>query len=154
MKHSARIFWKKEPQELFVDGEYSRTHMWSFDGGAKLIASSSPQVVPIPMSDPSVIDPEEAFLASLSSCHMLFFLSIAMSQKYSVKTYEDNVCGTLGKNKKGKTAIEQIKLNPKVIFCGSKQPSMAQVVKMHDMAHARCFIANTIQSEISIHPLI
>ncbi|GGX14759.1 OsmC family protein [Aquimarina muelleri] len=154
MKHSAKIFWKKQKQEIFKDGKYSRVHTWFFDGGIELVASSSPEIVSIPMSDASAVDPEEAFLASVSSCHMLFFLSIAAHQDYSIESYTDTVIGTTGQNEKGKMAIRQIILNPKVVFSNLETPSLDQIEKMHYAAHSRCYIANSIQSKISIHPII
>lgn len=152
MKISAKIVWKKKEPETFIDGKYSRVHSWYFDEGSEVMASSSPEVVPVPMSDASAVDPEEAFLASLSSCHMLFFLSIAAHQNYCVTMYEDNVQGTTAKNKEGKMAIDHIELHPKIIFSDKNKPSVNQVIKMHKMAHSRCYIANSIRPKISIIP--
>ncbi|WP_062058998.1 OsmC family protein [Aquimarina longa] len=148
MKHSARIFWKRQQQELFNDGNYSRKHIWYFDGGTEIIASSSPTVIPVPMSDASAVDPEEAFLASLSSCHMLFFLSIASKKKYVVESYEDNPIGKL-EAIHGKKAITTITLHPKIVFRG-KDPSLKNIEQMHHLAHSNCFIANSITANIQI----
>ena len=150
MKHTAKILWKKQKQEKFIDGKYSRVHIWSFDEGIEIVASSSPKVISLPMSDASTIDPEEAFLASVSSCHMLFFLSIAASQNYCVEVYKDNVIGTMGQNKKGNIAINHIVLNPEVVFSNSKIPSLDQIEKMHQMAHSKCYLANSIIAKIKI----
>ncbi|WP_024771018.1 OsmC family protein [Aquimarina macrocephali] len=148
MKHSARVFWKKNQHEAFMDGKYSRAHAWYFDGGAEILASSSPEVVPTPMSNASAVDPEEAFLASVSSCHMLFFLSIASKKKYVVESYEDHPVGELNEIK-GKKAITTIALCPKVIFKGN-QPSIKNIEQMHNLAHSNCFIANSIIANIQI----
>ncbi len=148
MKHSARVFWKKNQHEVFKDGKYSRRHTWYFDGGTEVPASSSPDIIPTPMSDASAVDPEEAFLAAVSSCHMLFFLSIASKKKYVVEHYEDHAVGQL-KEIKGKKAITTITLCPKVIFKG-KYPSIKTIEQMHNLAHSNCFIANSIKANIQI----
>ena len=106
-----KIFWKKNLSEAFVDSKYSRSHTWSFDGGIEIPASSSPHVVPVPMSDESTVDPEEAFVAAVSSCHMLWFLSIAAEKNFIVESYEDNAIGVLGKNGEGKLAMTKIILS-------------------------------------------
>lgn len=138
-------------EDSFTDNKYSRLHHWSFDNGVKLKASSSPQVVPVPMSDASVIDPEEAFIAALSSCHMLFFLSIAARESYVIERYEDRAEGVLSKNDQGEMAMTHITLMPRVIFSGQhKVPEIRDIQKMHDQAHKRCFLANSIQSKINI----
>ena len=148
MKHSARIFWKKNQHEIFKNGKYSRVHTWHFDGGAEVLASSSPDIIPTPMSDASAVDPEEAFLASVSSCHMLFFLSIASKKKYVIERYEDYPVGLL-KEIKGKKAITTITLSPKVIFDGNS-PSIKTIEQMHNLAHSNCYIANSIIANIQI----
>ncbi len=152
MKYSARIFWKKNLNEPFADNKYSRAHKWSFDGNVEVSASSSPQVVAIPMSDESAIDSEEAFVASLSSCHMLFFLSIAAANHYIIESYEDNAEGVMDKNKEEKFAITNITLKPKIRFSGTNIPSNEQVKNLHRLAHEKCYIANSVKSEINIIP--
>ncbi|EZH74047.1 peroxiredoxin [Aquimarina atlantica] len=142
------MLWKKNQHEAFESGKYSRVHTWYFDGGAEIRASSSPDIIPTPMSDASAVDPEEAFLASVSSCHMLFFLSIAAKKKYIVECYEDHPVGLL-KEVKGKKAITVITLSPKVIFKGN-YPSTKAIEQMHNLAHSNCFIANSIKANIQI----
>jgi len=134
MSYNVRIFWKKDSSAAFVDNKYSRAHTWIFDGGIELVASSSPHVVPLPMSKESAVDPEEAFVASLSSCHMLWFLSIAAGKKFVVESYEDHAEGILAKNEEGKLAMTEVTLRPKVKFGGKTIPSRAQVDELHHLA--------------------
>jgi organic hydroperoxide reductase OsmC/OhrA len=150
MNYSAKIIWQKQWGEEFEKGKYSRVHQWVFDGGMKISASSSPNVVPVPMSDPSLIDPEEAFLASLSSCHMLFFLSIAAKKKIIVEKYEDHVQGSMGKNSEEEMAMLTVILNPTIIFSGTDQPSQETIRQIHELAHASCFIANSVKTKIEV----
>ncbi|MBA3766554.1 MAG: OsmC family protein [Acidobacteria bacterium] len=150
MSYSVKIFWKNDLGEPFVDNKYSRAHTWTFDGGTVVSASSSPHVVPLPMSVESAVDPEEAFVASLSSCHMLWFLSIAAGRKYIVESYEDNAEGILGKDEEGKLAMTKVSLKPEVSFGGNAVPSREQVDELHHLAHEKCFIANSVKTKISI----
>jgi len=150
MSYNVRIFWKKDSSEAFVDNKYSRAHTWIFDGGIELVASSSPHVVPLPMSKESAVDPEEAFVASLSSCHMLWFLSIAAGKKFVVESYEDHAEGILAKNEDGKLAMTEVTLKPKVSFSGETIPTRAQVDELHHSAHEKCFIASSVKTKISI----
>lgn len=150
ISYNVRIFWRKDFSEAFVDNKYSRAHTWTFDGGIEIGASSSPHVVPLPMSRESAVDPEEAFVASLSSCHMLWFLSIAAGKKYIVESYEDNAAGVLAKDDNGKLAMTEVTLKPKVVFSGKTIPSQAQVDELHHLAHEKCFIANSVKTKISI----
>jgi organic hydroperoxide reductase OsmC/OhrA len=125
--------------------------VWRFDGGIELRASSSPEVVPPPLSDPSAVDPEEAFVASISSCHMLWFLSIAAKRGLVVDRYADDAEGLMAPNAHGKMAISRVTLRPKVVFSGAP-PSRQQLDEMHHMAHESCFIANSVKSEIVCEP--
>lgn len=150
MPYNVKIFWKKNRDEAFVDNKYSRSHTWTFDGGIELAASSSPHVVPLPMSEESAVDPEEAFIAALSSCHMLWFLSIAVEKNYIVQSYEDNAEGVLGKNREGKLAITKVTLKPKVNFSSKTAPSREQLDELHLLAHEKCFIANSVKTQITI----
>ena len=150
MNYTATITWQRQPGEEFEKGKYSRVHHWEFDGGMKIAASSSPNVVPLPMSDASLIDPEEAFLASISSCHMLFFLSIAAKKKLVVEHYEDHVQGTMGKNGEGKISMLTAILNPKIIFSGTEKPSKETIRQIHELAHDNCYIANSVKTVIQI----
>ena len=144
----ATINWKKQQAETFVDNKYSRAHLWEFDGGEIVQASSSPHVVPVPYSVEANVDPEEAFIASLSSCHMLFFLSIAAKRMYVVESYIDKAYGVMQLNEKGKMAMTDVTLVPQIIFSGDRKPSQIQIGKMHHQAHEQCFIANSVKAEI------
>jgi len=150
MSYNVTIFWQRNLDEVFVDNKYSRLHNWRFDGGIELAASSSPHVVPLPMSNESAVDPEEAFIASLSSCHMLWFLSIAAEKNYIVESYEDNAEGILGKDEDGKLAMTKVTLKPKVFFNNTTTPSRKQVDELHHLAHEKCFIANSVKTKITI----
>ncbi|HSP88728.1 MAG TPA: OsmC family protein [Ignavibacteriaceae bacterium] len=150
MFYKVKIIWQKKSSEVFSDKKYSREHKWFFDGGIELKASSSPQVVPVPMSNESAVDPEEAFIASISSCHMLWFLSIAADKKFIVETYEDNSEGILEKNSEGKLAVTKINLLPKIIFSGENIPTKKQIEEIHEKAHEKCFIANSVKTEINV----
>src|SRR4030095_11903179 len=118
MSHTVRVVWKKKSDEPFVDNKYSRAHTWIFDGGVELAASDSPHVVPLPMSNEAAVDPEEAFVASLSSCHMLWFLSLAVEKNFVVESYQDIAEGVLAKNEEGKLAMTTVTLRPKITFGG------------------------------------
>jgi organic hydroperoxide reductase OsmC/OhrA len=137
-----------------LDQRYSRAHEWSFDGGARVKASSSPQVVPVPMSDASAVDPEEAFVASLSSCHMLWFLSLAAKAGYVVDRYEDRAQGVMSKDGRGKLAMTLVTLRPRVNFSGARRPSRAQLDALHHAAHEECFLANSVRSEVRCEPVL
>ena len=150
MNYTATLTWQKQPGEEFEKGRYSRVHQWMFDGGMKIAASSSPTVVPVPMSDASLIDPEEAFLASLSSCHLLFFLSIAAKKKLIVEKYQDHVQGIMGKNEEGKMAMLTVTLNPVVSFSAENMPSQETIRQIHELAHDSCYIANSVKTKIEI----
>ncbi len=150
MKYTARVYWEKKQDQLFADNKYSRAHKWIFDGGTEVPASSSPQVVPLPMSDESAVDPEEAFIAAISSCHMLFFLSIAASSNYVIDSYEDIPEGLMSKNENGQMAMTDIILKPKIIFSGTNIPSAEQLDNLHNSAHKKCYLANSVKSTIKI----
>jgi len=150
MPYSVKIFWKRNLDDAFVDSKYSRSHTWSFDGGIEIPASSSPHVVPVPMSNESAVDPEEAFVAAVSSCHMLWFLSIAAEKNFIVESYEDNAIGVLGKNGEGKLAMTKITLKPKVNFNDTTVPTSEQVDELHRLAHEKCFIANSVKTDITM----
>ena len=150
MKYTASIFWKKKETETFTDNKYSRGHTWVFDGGVELPASASPQVVPLPMSIESAVDPEEAFVAAISSCHMLFFLSIAASSNYMIETYDDQAEGIMSKNEQGQMVMGDIILKPKIVFSGTNIPTTEQIAELHNSAHHKCYLANSIKSTIKI----
>jgi organic hydroperoxide reductase OsmC/OhrA len=145
--HLAIVEWRSDGR--FSGGRYSRAHRLSFDGGAVVTGSSSPSVVPAPMSDPAGIDPEEALVASVSACHMLWFLSLAQQAGLDVLSYRDAARGKMGKDERGKTAITQIMLRPEIAFNGPA-PDPETVARLHHDAHERCFIANSLRTEIVV----
>ncbi len=151
--HLASISWQRHDAN-FLDDRYSRAHRWLFDGGAEVAASSSPHVVPLPMSDAAAVDPEEAFVASLSSCHMLWFLSIARKRGYVVERYRDEAVGVMGRNASGKHAMTLVTLRPLVDFLGDKQPDLKQLDALHEAAHVQCFIANSVLTEVRCEPVL
>ncbi|MBC7796635.1 MAG: OsmC family protein [Pyrinomonadaceae bacterium] len=150
MSYNVKVLWKKSVNETFVDNKYSRKHLLTFDGGIELAGSSSPHVVPLPFSDANAVDPEESFVASLSSCHLLWFLSIAAGKNYVVESYEDDAEGVLGKNEEGKLAMTRVTLKPKVNFGGERIPSREDIDELHHLAHEKCFIANSVKTKIII----
>lgn len=145
----ARVTWQRAGQNL-LDGRYSRAHAWHFDGGLQVPASSSPLSVPVPMSDPAAVDPEEALVAAASSCHMLFFLSIAAQQGFVVERYDDAARGLLGADADGRMAMVRIELRPDIVFAGERQPDAQALAAIHHQAHQRCYIANSLKGEIVI----
>jgi len=150
-EYSAQLLWLRREQS-FLDQRYSRRHVLRFDGGVEVAASSSPHVVPLPMSDPAAIDPEEAFVASLASCHLLWFLSIAAGRGYCVDSYADHPVGVMARNAEGKLAMTVVTLRPQVAFSGDRQPTPEDVLAMHHAAHEACFIANSVRSEVRCEP--
>lgn len=146
------IRWGRGDQP-FTDNRYSRAHTWSFDGGIEVPASSSPSVVPAPCSQAHAVDPEEAFVASLSSCHMLWFLSIAAKRGFCVDSYVDDAIGLMGRNARGKLAMTQVTLRPRVAFAGERLPTPDEIDAMHHKAHAECFIANSVTTELRCEPV-
>src|SRR6185295_2701717 len=123
-----------------------------FDGGIELPGSSSPHVVPLPMSDAAAVDPEEAFVASIASCHMLWFLSLAAAKRFRVDRYDDEASGVMEKNAEGRLAITRVTLRPAVAFSGERVPSAEEIGKLHHRAHEQCFIANSVRTEILVEP--
>jgi organic hydroperoxide reductase OsmC/OhrA len=148
--YEANIKWHRQPNERFTDNRYSRAHEWSFDGGARVHASSSPQVVRVPFSDPAGIDPEEALVAALSSCHMLFFLSFAARGGFVVAAYEDHATGIMGKLADGRAWMTRVTLRPHVVFEGDKRPTVAEFEALHHASHEACYIANSVRSEVLV----
>ncbi len=148
--HGANILWERGDAN-FVDRKYSRAHNWHFDGGATVLASSAPQVIRPPLSDPAGVDPEEAVVAALGSCHMMWFLALAAKAGHVVERYEDDASGTLAPNASGRTALTHITLRPKVSYA-KNAPTPEQERALHDQAHAQCNIANSLRSEVHIEP--
>lgn len=151
-QYTAEILWQRGAQD-FLGNRYSRRHLLRFDGGAEVAASSSPHVVPVPMSDAAAVDPEEAFVACLSSCHMLWFLSIAAKRKFCVDSYADAAVGVMAKNSEGKMAMTRVTLRPEVHFSGEKLPTREQIDQLHHEAHEECFIANSVRTEVRCEPV-
>jgi organic hydroperoxide reductase OsmC/OhrA len=149
---TAAIRWRRNGA-VFSDNKYSRAHTWSFDGGVTVPASSSPHVVAVPCSDPAAVDPEEAFVASISSCHMLWFLDLANRRGYVVESYDDDAEGRMRRNAEGKLAVTQVTLRPHVAFAGAI-PDDATYRALHDEAHHECFIANSVKTEIVCEPTV
>lgn len=147
--YTTRIEWQRGADEAFSDNQYSRKHTWIFDGGTEVPASASPHVVPVPMACEAAVDPEEAFVASLSSCHMLWFLSLAVMKGYVVESYEDDAEGVLGKDGNGRLAMTKVTLKPKVEFSGEKQPTPKELNELHHAAHDKCFIANSVKTVVT-----
>ena len=143
---SASVIWQRG-SEPFTDQRYSRAHEWRFDGGLRVPASSSPLSVPLPMSNADNLDPEEALVAATSSCHMLFFLSIAAQRGFVVDHYCDHAIGALGKNADGKMAMTRITLRPAIVFSGA-QPSAPELDAIHHLAHDKCYIANSLKADV------
>jgi organic hydroperoxide reductase OsmC/OhrA len=143
----ATVEWRADGG--FREGRYSRAHRWAFDGGAVVPASASPHVVPAPMSDPAGVDPEEALVASVSSCHMLWFLHLARDAGLDVAAYRDEARGTMGKDERGRMAVTRIALRPKIDFAG-EAPGAEALERLHHEAHEKCFIANSLRTEIVV----
>ena len=151
-KYTATIKWRRGDQD-FLSDNYSRGHTWEFDGGVSVPASASPHIVPLPKSVAENVDPEEAFVASLSSCHMLFFLSIAAKNGYIVDNYTDCAIGHMAKNEQGKNSMTKVILRPDINFSGDKRPTAEQTRHLHEQSHEQCFIANSVTTEIDIEPV-
>lgn len=151
--YTATIAWQRAGQP-FTDRRYSRAHQWRFDGGLTVPGSSSPSVVPLPMSDASAVDPEEAFVAALSSCHLLWFLDLACRAGWVVDDYHDAAAGVLAKDAQGRLAMTEVTLRPAVRFAGARQPDAAEIRRLHHAAHEACFIANSVRTEVHCDPVI
>ena len=147
--HTATIRWSRTGDGDFTKGQYSRAHEWAFDGGAVVPAGPSPHIVPDPWGNPAGVDPEEAFVASLSSCHMLFFLDFARRGGWTVETYVDEAESVMEKGADGKMAITRVELRPKIEWDGDA-PDEAAIADLHHRAHDACFIANSVTSEVSV----
>ena len=152
-RYSAEIIWERGAQD-FTGGRYSRKHRMLFDGGVEVPGSSSPQVVPLPWSEPAAVDPEEAFVASISSCHMLWFLSIAAKNDYCVDRYRDHAVGIMRKNEAGKMVVSRVNLRPETAFSGRRIPDFGALQRLHHEAHEECFIANSVRTEILCEPVL
>ena len=147
--YQAQVIWQRQQQQ-FSDNKSSRAHEWKFDGGLSVPASSAPSSVPLPYSLAENVDPEEALIAALASCHMLFFLAFACKQGYIIDTYDDEAIGTMSKNEHGRLYISAITLRPRVLFSGDKTATAEQISALHELAHEHCYIANSVRAEVTI----
>ena len=150
-EYTVNVRWERAGQP-FIDNRYRRAHTWTFDGGVEVPASASPTVVPVPYAEAQAVDPEEAFVAALSSCHMLWFLSIAAKRKFCVDSYVDDALGVMSTNAAGKLAMTRVTLRPRVAFVGERLPTPDDVAAMHHEAHAECFIANSVTTDVRCEP--
>jgi len=152
-EYRATIVWQRAESEKFTDARFSRGHRWIFDGGIDVAASASPRVVPLPLSVTAAVDPEEAFVASLSSCHMLTFLYLAAKRGFVIDEYKDEAVGLLAKNEEGRLAITQVTLHPAIRFTGASLPTAADLEVLHHQAHEQCFIAQSVRTEVRVEPV-
>ncbi len=150
--HVATVVWTRDPGAPFTDLRYSRAHVWRFDGGVAVPASSAPSSVKVPLSDPSAVDPEEALVAAVSSCHMLFFLAFAAQAGLVVDSYHDDAVGRLGPIGGGRKAMAEIVLRPAVVLSGPRRPDDAVLADLHHRSHDACFIANSLKTPVTISP--
>lgn len=148
-EHKASIHWERSGPD-FLRGKFSREHTWSFDGGLTVTASASPSIVPAPYSNPAGVDPEEAFVASLSSCHMLTYIYLASRQGFQIDSYHDDAVGRLAKNETGALWISAVVLSPRVAYSGDKRPTPAEEEALHHQAHLQCFISNSVKTDVSV----
>ena len=148
-EHKASISWKRTSPD-FLTGAYSRGHTWTFDGGMTIPASPSPSVVPAPWSNPANVDPDEAFVSALSSCHMLTYLYLASRQGFQVDSYFDEAVGVMTKNEKGVPWVSSVTLHPRITYSGGRLPSASDEEGLHHAAHEQCFIANSVKTNVSV----
>ena len=149
--YTANVAWQRRPGD-FAKGRYSRAHRWRFDGGFDLPASASPLVVPKPYADENAIDPEEAFIASLSSCHMLTFVDMARHAGFVVDAYDDTAEGEMERLEAGRWWIATVTLRPKIVFSGERHPTPLEIEALHEKAHEACFIANSVKTRVVVEP--
>lgn len=149
MNHQATVRWTNSGPD-FLKRRYSREHTIHFDGGAVVTGSSSPSVVPLPWSNPAGVDPEETLIAAVASCHMLWFLDVAISAGFQVHSYEDTAEGIMSRNPEGRLWISRITLRPQIAWESEAQPSAEEVARLHHRAHEECFIANSVRSEVVV----
>jgi organic hydroperoxide reductase OsmC/OhrA len=146
--YNATVTWTRGDQ-TFTDRRYSRAHAWRFDG-LTVPASSSPAVVRVPLSREDAVDPEEALVAALASCHMLFFLDLAAKDGFRIDAYEDEAVGLMGKTPEGRTMMSKVTLSPRITFSGDKRPAAEDIARLHHAAHDLCYIANSVRSDVVI----
>jgi organic hydroperoxide reductase OsmC/OhrA len=147
--HTATVAWRRGEGD-FGKGRYSRAHVWRFDGGVEVPGSASPAVVPLPYSSAQAVDPEEAFVAALASCHMLTFIDVARRAGFVVDAYEDEAVGTLAKNERAQRWVSEVVLRPRIVFGGERRPTAAELDHLHHEAHDQCFIANSVKTAVHV----
>ncbi len=148
-QHKAKIEWKCTTPDFRL-GKYTREHTWSFDGGVSVPASAAPAVVPAPWSNPAHVDPEEAFVASISSCHMLTYLHVARLAGFQIESYADEAVGEMAKNERGVAWVAVVTLNPTIIYSGDKRPTHEQEAELHHKAHDGCFVSQSVKTEVKV----
>lgn len=148
-EHKATIQWTFTGSD-FLKGKFSREHTWTFDGGVTVSASAAPSVVPAPYSSASAVDPEEAFVASLASCHMLTFVWLASRAGFAIENYRDEAIGKMAKNERGVPWVSLVTLRPEIAWSGEKRPTPEDLDRLHHQAHEQCFIANSVKTEIVV----
>jgi len=148
--YTATIRWSRTGEGDFAKGRYSRAHQWSFDGGAVVRASASPDNVPPGTADEAGVDPEEGFIAAISSCHMLFFVDYARRGGFVVDSYVDEAVGVMEQRTDGKIAVTRVVLHPLIVFAGDRQPTADEIERLHRRAHEDCFIANSVNTEVTV----
>jgi organic hydroperoxide reductase OsmC/OhrA len=151
-EYHATVSWARQGA-VFTDNRYARAHAWSFDGGAVVPASSSPHEVPVPLSNPAHVDPEEAFVAAIASCHMLFFLNLAAKRGFVIDSYDDDAVGVMEKGVDGKMWMAKARLRPRIVFSGARLPTPADIDALHHDSHAQCYIANSVKTEIVVEKI-
>jgi len=148
-QHKAKIEWKCTTPDFRL-GKYTREHTWTFDGGVSVPASAAPAVVPAPWSNPAHVDPEEAFVASISSCHMLTYLHVARLAGFQIESYADEAVGEMAKNERGVAWVAVVTLNPTIIYSGDKRPTHEQEAELHHKAHDGCFVSQSVKTEVKV----
>jgi organic hydroperoxide reductase OsmC/OhrA len=146
-EHRVTLSWKRTSPDFKYES-YNREHSWSFEGGVQIQASASPAY----RGRPEFVDPEEALVAAISSCHMLTFLALASKKQLIVDSYEDEAVGYLEKNAQGKLAVTRAVLRPRIRFGGSNEPARDELIQLHDRSHHECFIANSVLTEVTVEP--
>lgn len=147
-EHRATIHWEQAGGP-FLKRQYTRAHRWSFDGGLTVPASSSPANVPVPFSDPAGVDPEEAYVAAISSCHMLTFLFVAAQAGFEIVSYDDDAVGHMTPNERGVPWVSTVDLAPRIVW-GGTVPNDAELAQLHHLAHEQCYVANSVKTEIRV----
>jgi organic hydroperoxide reductase OsmC/OhrA len=150
-EYHARVVWNRG-DGVFTDNRYSRVHEWHFDEGVVVTASASPHVVRAPLSAAAAVDPEEAFVAAISSCHMLTFLYLAAKRRFRIDSYVDAAVGLMEKNAQGRLAITRVTLRPDIRFSGESLPTQKDLDELHHAAHEECYIANSVRTEVRVEP--